>query len=438
MTRRTTLAALFFAISPACLAAQEPLRLEERFDPGYLYRVSCRVDIKGTLALPPSKDAKAPTSLSVVGTSAIDYDERILPPLKDSKEERTVRLYRRMDFQRKVGAQAQETTLRPEVRRLVVLRHNQFEVPFSPDGPLLWNEIDLVRTDVFTPALVGILPGRDVKPGDAWLGSEAAMRELTDLEKLESAKLTCTLETVTTLAGRRFARIKLQGTIQGVGEDGPARHDLDGYYLFDLESRHLSYLFVQGSHYLLDKDGKALGKIDGSFTLTREPKDDVKELSDTALRGVALEPNEENTLLLMEVPELGVRFLHPRRWHVASVAGNQIALDEQQGSGLLITIEPLEKTPSGAQFLAEARAWLGGKKATIYKWDNAKAVPGTTLENFALDVELDKQRVLLDYYVARLPFGGATFVARLTPADQEVLRREVARIARSVEIAKKR
>lgn len=417
---------------------QESVTLSETFPPGYQYRVSCRVEIKGHLALPPQKDAKAPTSLPLVGTSVIDYVERILPPLPDNRSERTIRVYRKMDFQRKVGDQPQELSLRPEVRRLVLLRPNQYEVPFSPEGPLLWNEIDLVRTDVFTPALVDLMPLEAVKMGDSWQAREKAMKELTDLERVDSSRLACTFETITTLVGKKMARIKLDGWVQGVGEDGPAKHQLEGYYLFDLESKHLSYLFVKGSHTLLDKEGKSKGVVEGTFVLTREPADNVKELSDEALRGIALEPNEENTQLLMDVPERGVRFLYPRRWRVSSIDDSRITLDEPKGSGLLITIEPAAKTPTGVQFLGEALTWLKGKKAHIHKQDSPRSIGGTSpMEHFALDVELDRQRIWLDYYVGRFGGGGATFAARLAGSDQASLRRDVERIARSFQFNKK-
>src|SRR5262245_23817421 len=141
MKRTATL--LILAILPVASAAQAPVRIAEGFTPGYQYQVSCRVEIKGTLNLPPQKDAKGPTTLSLTGSSAMDYLERLLPPLKDGKGERTLRIVRKMDFQRKVGEQVQEISLRPEVKRLVILRSQQLEVPFSPDGPLLWNETDL-------------------------------------------------------------------------------------------------------------------------------------------------------------------------------------------------------------------------------------------------------------------------------------------------------
>src|SRR5262249_15401890 len=159
----------------------------------------------------------------------------------------------KMDFQRKVGEQVQQSSLRPTVRRLVILRHNQFEVPFSPEGPLTWSEIDLVRTDVFTPALAGLLAKDAVKPGDRWQADVVAVKELTDLERIEEGGLTCTFDAMTTVVGRQQARISFQGSVRGLGEDGSARHQLEGQLYFDLVSNHLSYIHVKGTHYLLNK-----------------------------------------------------------------------------------------------------------------------------------------------------------------------------------------
>src|SRR5213076_1873379 len=101
--------------------AQAPVRLQEGFTPGYEYHVSSRVELTGTLALPPDKDNKGPRSLAVTGKSAIEYDERVLAREKDGRVTKTARLYRRIDFQRNVGDQPQQSTIRPQVRRLVLL-----------------------------------------------------------------------------------------------------------------------------------------------------------------------------------------------------------------------------------------------------------------------------------------------------------------------------
>jgi hypothetical protein len=321
------------------------------------------------------------------------------------------------------------------VRRLILLRHKNAEVPFSPDGPLTWGEIELVRTDVFTPALTGLLPPGPVRPGDRWAAAAAAVRELTDLEQVDDGRLDCRFEQTTEVGGRRYARVAVSGSVRGTNEDGPNRQQLDGYYFFDLESNHLSYLSLEGQHVLLDKEGKEAGRVKGRFVLTRQAHARCKELSDEGLRGVAVEPDDDNTLLLYDNPDLGVRFLHPRRWRMAGVRGRQVALDAADGSGLLLTLEPPARVPTGAQFLAESRDYLQKQQARVLRADPPRPVQAG-LEQFALEVEVMKQRVVMEYYVVKQPAGGATLAARLLPADLAALRKEVERVARSVTVTR--
>src|SRR5262245_1102994 len=119
---------MVLGVGPAVGRAEEAVRLQEAFPPGYQYHVSCRSELSGSLTLPPEKD-KAARALPVTGNSAIEYDERVLARGSDGQVQKTARIYRRLTFQRKVGDRAQEGTIRPEVRRLVVLRHKNAEVP---------------------------------------------------------------------------------------------------------------------------------------------------------------------------------------------------------------------------------------------------------------------------------------------------------------------
>lgn len=417
---------------------QDAVSLRENVDAGYQYHVSCRVQLSGKLSLPPEKGKSTPQSMEIAGQSAIEYDERILALDKDRKVSKTIRNYGRMEFERKVGDQAQSNSLRPEVKKLVLIRLKQIEVPFSPTGPLTWGEIDMVRTDVFTPALDGLLPERAVRPGDRWPAARAVLQELTDLERVDEGELECRLESIASLGKRKHARISFSGLVRGLGEDGPARHQLDGFVLFDMESNHLGYLSMKGVHFLLDKDGKDAGKIEGTFVLTRQPRTSVAELADDALRGLALEPNDDNTLLLYDNPELGVRFLYPRRWRVAGSKGQQVGLDEARGSGLLMTVENLKRVPTGAQYLQESRSWLTQQKVTIVRSDSPRVVSGppNNLEHFGIDAVVDKQSVRLEYYVLRQPQGGVTLAARLLSGDLADLQRDVQRIARSLQITR--
>jgi hypothetical protein len=417
--------------------AEEPLALRESFPAGYQYHVSCRVELSGDLSLPGEKAQDPPRKLPVTGNSAIEYDERILDPGKDGQVQKTLRVYRRIDFHRKIGDRPQESTIRNAVRRLVILRHKNVEVPFSSDGPLTWNEIDLVRTDVFTPALGELLPDHPVRLGERWTATRRAIQELTDMERIDEGQVECRFEEITTLAKHRHARISFAGVVRGLNEDGPNRQQLEGSCYFDLESNHLSYLSLKGISSLLDKDGKTQGSVEGRFVLTRQIQTQVPDLTEQAMRGVSLEPNADNTQLLYENSELGVRFLYPRRWRVAGIRGRQVALDEANGSGLLLTLEPLERVPTGTQFLTESRDWLEKQKAKILRVDQPRRLQAApqALEHFTMAIEVGTEKVLMDYYVIQQRPGGATLAARLLPVDLAALQKEVERIAKSVTIS---
>src|SRR5260370_9046099 len=286
------------------------------------------------MTLSPQKDQKEPKLLPLTGESALEYDERILKADKEGQVDKTLRVYRGLALHRKVRDQPQEASLRPEVRRLVVLHHKGIEVPFSPDGPLTPPEIDLIRTDIFTPAFAGLLPDKAVKAGDRWKASQAAVQELTDMVKIKEGELECRLDKLMSIEKRRIARVDLSGAIRGLTEDGPNQQKLTGYFDFDLDSNYVSYFYLKGVHLLLDKDGKEAGKLEGRLILTRQVNTRSKELTDDAVKKVQQEPDSELMLLLYDNPEQGVRFLYPRRWHVCEGNDRQITMDGPHGSGL--------------------------------------------------------------------------------------------------------
>ena len=203
----------------------------------------------------------------------------------------------------------------------------------------------MLRTDIFVPSLVGLLPAKAVKPGDTWEVSAEAVRELTDMEKIERGRLTGKFEVEEQIGNRKVAHITLSGELEGVNEDGPNRQKLMGRLYYDLAGGFISYLSINGEHYLLDKDGRQNGKMSGEFVMVRSQNTLGTTLSDAAIDKITLEPSADNTLLLFEERELGVRMLHPRRWRVGRVARGQITLDESNGSGLLITVEPINRIP---------------------------------------------------------------------------------------------
>src|SRR5262249_2301166 len=147
-------------------------------------------------------------------------------------------------------------------------------------------------------------PGRSVRTGERWTAARSAVQELTDMERIDEGQVECRFEQITTLSQRRHARIAFAGTVRGINEDGPNRQELDGYLFFDLESNHISYLSLKGISWPLEKAGKARGRAEGQFVLTRQAHTRPADLSNEALKGVAFEANADNTLLLYDNREL--------------------------------------------------------------------------------------------------------------------------------------
>ncbi|MBM3981473.1 MAG: hypothetical protein FJ304_14545 [Planctomycetes bacterium] len=423
-------------VAPAALA--QDVTLSEPFKPGHTTKVDVRVKVTGKLALPSTEKGKAGRLVAITGTSKLAYDERLLAP-DDATTLKTVRAYRDVEFERTVDAAKQDAGIRPSVRRMVVIKAGARKAPFSPDGPLTWGEIDVVRTDVFNPALIpGLLPPGAVKPGQSWKASAATVAELTDMEKVEEGAITVELVGVTKLNDKRVARLKLSGTLRGVNEDGPNRQKIDGTAYFDLDGGFLSYLSVRGTKELLDGKGQTVGVVEGQFALTRAPVAKMPaDLSDASLRDLDLKPGSENTLLLYDNPDMGVRFLYPRGWRVGAVQGKQLTLDHARGGGVLLTVEPPTKVPSAADYLKEVLADLKKQKATVTDTEPTKRLRAepVQLDRFALDATVGADKLRLEYAVLKQSDGGATVAATLPAADAD-LRPEVARIVRSLSVTK--
>lgn len=424
-----------FAMSVGNICAQgETVKLAEPFDSGKRYQVEIKVEMAGQVTLPAGKDQPA-KNVPTVGASTIRYAERVLQADEESAA-RVIRQYQELNFLRTIGDREQKADVRASVRRMVVMRNTAgAKVPFSPDGPLTWGEIDAVRTDLFLPVtLPGLLPKKEVRPGDEWPVAPEAVTDLTEMDKIADGGLKLKLVSVVSLGGKKMARLALSGTVTGITEDGPSRQTLEGTAYFDLDAAMLSHFALTGTQELLDPSGKVVGKINGRFILTRKAAA-AEDLTDRSLQNVGLRPTPENTLLFYNNSDLGVRFVYPRSWRVGAVQGNQVTLEHTRlGGGILITLEPPSKLPSAEQFLTEAKDQVRTLKGTVFSAENP--VRDNRLDRFALDAEIGGKKVRLSYAILRNSDGGATFAARIPSADAAGLGREIDRILKEFEVTK--
>ena len=421
-------------------AAQDAVTLAEDFKAGHAYKVEVQVKLTGKLAV-QTEPGKPPQVLDLIGSSRVTYDERVLPS-DELGALVAVRTYRDVEFKRTMGSTTQDTSIRPSVRRMVVRAANGKNVPFSPDGPLTFGEIDVVKSDVFSQVAVpGLLPAGAVRPGQTWKASPAAVTEITGMEKVEAGDLTVEFVGVTVVDRKRVARLKVTGSVRGVDQDGPGRLKLDATAYFDLDARLLTYLSVKGTHEMLDGTGQTMGLYEGLSVTTRSPLALPADLSDASLRGLDLKPTADNTLLLFDHPGLGVRFLYPRGWRVGAVQGNQVTiLHSSDAAGLLLTVMSAAKVPTAEAYLQENTAFLQKEKADVAvgaKPERVRVEP-VQLDRFAVDVRFGPDKLQrIEYAVLKQTDGGATVAATLPAAAVADLRGDVERIIRSLAVTKK-
>jgi hypothetical protein len=415
--------------------ADDPVRLVEKSPPGSEYHVVSQSVIRGELLAPVAKD-KPPERIKIAGKSSIDYVERVLPVDARDADFKSLRVYETIAFRKTAGDRTDEMTLRPAVRRLVFMKKGLHKVPFSPDGPLLWAEIDLLRTDIVVPALAGLLPERAVAPGDTWKASTAAVAELTDLEKVDTGELVCTFDKLIANGPRTIAQVSFTGTMTGVNEDGPTRQRLSGKLQFDLTAQRITYLKVEGKHDLLDADGKDAGRITGTFELTRLAATGHPALAEAAVKGLDLNPSPENTKLLYHTPEAGVRFVHPRNWRVVRTTGRQITVDETEGSGLLVTLDTADGVPSAARYLREALKELQERGAKVLDRSAPERL-ADGIDSFTIDAEFGKEKVVMAYFIVRQEKGAATLAARVPDRFRDVRLKELDGLVRSFVVVRR-
>ena len=437
----TTLATLWAcAITAGSIFAQatpnEKHALYEDFKSQAPVRVELSTTLSGRLALPDRANERGgkPQLVTVIGTSKLVYDEVMVPRDADGNLV-VVRQYREVNFQRTLNDVPQKAEVRAAVRRMVVLRSEAGKkVPFSPDGPLTLAEIDVVRNDLFSPALVtGLLPKQEAGVGNRWPASVQAVTELTDYSAIEKNDLVVELVAFVTLGGRRHAKLTLKGEVRGLGEDGFGIQTFSGTAYFDLDRKTLVSLNLSAKNQLLGPDGKTVnGEVAGTFVVKRSPATG-DDLSDAKLKAIDTKPADATTRLLFDDATFGVSFTYPRRWRLGTVGEHRLTVNEAAGlAGLQLTRVGPTDTTLAKQF-DDAKAFVARQKWTLTGAPEPK--PGD--DRFTLEVTSDAgDKLRLDYRLVSTADGVAVLSSRLPVAKQNELLPQVESIFDSVKVLK--
>jgi hypothetical protein len=424
--------------SAAQVDKNQEVVLQEATVTGASLDIQSTVNLKGKV-FEYKPDGKLSKTTAIWASANSRYRERFLEVASDREVTGTARRYLSATLDKQKGDDKERVVLRPVADRIVFRRSSDESTIFSPDGPLMAAELDLLQADAFTAAFAGLLPQKPVKIGDQWPAKPAAASELSGVEPIQSGSLNCVLREVKSSDDGTVARVTLAGTLTGPTDQGPTQMTIDGHLLFDLDTQLITYVLMNGRSEIMDSAGRPASQLDGRYELTRRPAIDDPRLSDVALRELVLKPTPETTALLFESSNLAIRFLYPRNWEIKSVTKNVIQLDEPTGGTVRLTVDSTPQ-PTADKLRGELLTWLKGQKAAGVESsaiESTQLSDARTADRFTARAALSKYEREWAYLVIREGDRSASVAANFVAKRAESLQEDVVALARRLEFLPK-
>ena len=304
---------LFMAYGmPDSLLAAGKLELKEDSTDSRIFQVTGGLEAKGKVYTRATDGSAAPRNMSV--SYGFSYLERRLTGIgREVQSLRTIRLYEKAKAQITIGEQSTFAQLRENVRLVVAAGQREGMSLYSPNGPFLFSELELLRIPGDSGTLTALLPLEPVEPGDTWKPSEWVLQVLVGMEAVEKSSFDCKFESLEgTLAKISFAGEITgadRGAATGVKVTGSLQYDTVGKFIsqfqMDVADKHSIGIVSPG----LD----VTAHVTCERTVTNAP---ARGLSDAEVKVLPLEPLPGQQLLVFEIPEWGLRFHYDRQWHL--------------------------------------------------------------------------------------------------------------------------
>ncbi len=207
---------VFLLAPPAALTAaesenDESFTLQSQRQVGQIDRVNIVLEASGdVLAKTASGDATERVAVSV--SARRDYDEKMLS-VGDASDKalRSVRYYNEAAANVKRGTSEQKPTLRDDRRLIGVEIVGGKATPFSPQGTLDIDELELVTAAGESLPVDQILPATPMKIGQKWKVANDTVALLLGLEQVTANSVEVVLKEV----APDVARMELEGQVEG-------------------------------------------------------------------------------------------------------------------------------------------------------------------------------------------------------------------------------
>jgi len=368
MTHRSMMcaAAFLLTVAPTVWAAdkQDTHTLRATRSPEIVDRVECVLEVAGTLKVmdSPGGDQKKAAPLPLNVRAALVYAEKVLKASTSMEAGgRAVRHYEKADASITVGEGKFQPTLRKDRRLIAVEVRSPQVLLFSPQGLLTRDELDLVDLQGNSLLVDQLLPAQAVAVGATWKHSDKLLAALCGLDTINSSDAQSVLQSV---EGDK-AQIEMAGYVAGSVNGLSTKMQVRAKYRLDLKAKRITWFA------LLVKESREAGSIGPGLEVVARlqmklvPGSKAPELSETALKGLSLEPAASTELLTYNSPEGGWQTAYDRRWMLISEKKELTVLRmADQGDYVaqcnIATASPGKgKQPTLSEFQDEIRAALG-------------------------------------------------------------------------------
>lgn len=291
------------------------ISLHSSRQPGETTRVEALLEVSGDLSLVDNdKVAKLPLAVN----AKLVYDEKLLVGAPNSLA--SLRALRHYDHAR-ADINIEKGSVHPELRaerRLIGATVSKSGATlFSPDGPLLREELDLIDMQGNSLALESLLPTEAVSQGQRWPLKSEALGLLLGLEATSASDVECLLVDV----ADGSAKVELSGSVHGAIHGVASEIELRAKYKFDLEVGRITWFAM------VLKERRSIGHVDPGIDVVAKlqmkltPGVDSEQLEPAALKLTNQSFTNIDTRLSHESLGGNYGLVYDRRWFIMNDEG---------------------------------------------------------------------------------------------------------------------
>ncbi|WP_254514020.1 hypothetical protein [Anatilimnocola floriformis] len=277
-------------------------------------RVKVAVEVSGQMKMNPTGREVKFLPMSVTADQL--FLQRRLPETKpagkDSAATRLVRHYETAETKFNLKNTEFSEKLRDE-RRLVVLQAESDEgIYFSPEGPLLREELELIDVPGTGVLPESLLPGKALKVGETWPVPDAAVVRLLSLDAVHKHDVVGKFDELRD----GIAILSLEGKVTGAVGGVSSEVNLKAKINLDPKEQLLTWIALSFT------ENRAVGHAQPGYDVTTRIRiltaltDDAPELSEKSLSMLPLTAGLGQKLLTFRSEKGGLELNHDRRWRV--------------------------------------------------------------------------------------------------------------------------